>query len=82
MLTPTTARRRSPQTRSGGRPRRFSAPGQHRRRDRRTLSEQMQQVDSMTPAQVGEAVFESYRFVNLFWTVRKPRPAHAQAERE
>ena len=36
----------------------------------------------MTPAQVGEAVFDSYRFVNLFWNVRKPRPAHAQAERE
>ena len=36
----------------------------------------------MTPTRVGEAVFDSYRFVNLFWNVRKPRPARAQAERE
>ena len=37
---------------------------------------------SMTPTQVGEAVFDSHRFVNLFRKVRKPRPARAQAERE
>ena len=36
----------------------------------------------MTPTQVEEAVFDSHRFVNLFWNVRKPRPACAQAERE
>ena len=47
-----------------------------------TANAARRRAGSMTPTQVGEAVFDSHRFVNLFRKVRKPRPACAEADRE
>ena len=54
-----------------------------RRRDCRAVSPAAgRRAGSMIPTQVGEAVFDRHRSVNLFRNVRKPRPARAQAEGE